>query len=129
MTTERPDPGTGSRGTEPAGAGMPGEGAGQREDPGRTGVHPASAGWPEGDMKIVREGEWGQGERGLAGYEDHGESELLSLGLVEGDEPRSMISQPDAESDEQGPGGRESNVGPGGPGPREGARPDADANG
>jgi hypothetical protein len=76
MTNERPHAGE-IPGEEPShGAGMPGDGAGRREDPGRTGVHPASAGWPEGEMEIVREGEWGQGERGLGGYEDHGESEL-----------------------------------------------------
>lgn len=41
-----------------------------------SGIHPPSAGWPEGDMPIRREGEWGQGDRGLPGYEDAGESEL-----------------------------------------------------
>jgi hypothetical protein len=95
MTTEQPKPGRTDSSKRRA-AGMPGDGAGQREVPGRTGVHPASAGWPEGDMEIVREGEWGQGERGLDGYQDHGESELSptgNQGAAEGG--GSLISQPD----------------------------------
>ena len=108
MTTERPDRERGPLEPDPHGAGMPGEGAGQREDPGQTGVHPASAGWPEGDMKLVREGEWGQGDRGLAGYEDHGDSELSPIGLGQpedqpADQPRSMIRQPDPGSNADQP--------------------------
>ena len=57
-------------------AGMPGDGTGRRDETGHSGVHPASAGWPDADMEIRREGEWGQGERGLEGYENSGESEL-----------------------------------------------------
>jgi hypothetical protein len=97
MTTERSQPEREEE--EPGAAGMPGDGAGRREEPGRTGVHPASAGWPEGDMELVREGEWGQGERGLAGYEDHGESELSPRRTVSpGEGGGSLIKPPDAGS-------------------------------
>ena len=54
----------------------------RREEPGDTGVHPGSAGWPEGDMPIRRQGEWGQGPRGLEGSEDSGESELSPPGIA-----------------------------------------------
>src|SRR5262245_52096336 len=54
-------------------------GVGRREDVRGSGVYPASGPWPEGDAPFRGMAEWGQGERGAAGYEDHGESEL-SLG-------------------------------------------------
>lgn len=57
-------------------SGHPGGGAGRREEVGGSGVYPASGPWPESDAPIVGEKEWGQGERGPAGYEDHGDSEL-----------------------------------------------------
>jgi hypothetical protein len=96
MTSKRSNQASESRAGQPTGGGMPGDGAGRREEPGRTGVHPASAGWPEGSMELIREGEWGQGERGLAGQDDHGESELW----LPGDAPpaegrRDIVEQPD----------------------------------
>ena len=58
-------------------SGMPGGGAGRREETGRSGVYPASsAEGAAGDATIRGESEWGQGERGAAGYEDSGSSEL-----------------------------------------------------
>ena len=58
-------------------SGMPGGGAGRRDEPGRSGVYPASsAEGATGDAPIRGESEWGQGERGAAGYEDSGSSEL-----------------------------------------------------
>ena len=58
-------------------SGMPGGGAGRRDETGRSGVYPASsAEGATGDAPIRGESEWGQGERGAAGYEDSGESEL-----------------------------------------------------
>lgn len=58
-------------------SGMPGGGAGRTETPGRSGVYPASGPeWPAGPAEIHDMASWGQGERGAAGYEDHGESEL-----------------------------------------------------
>jgi len=58
-------------------SGMPGGGAGRRDEGlGRSGVYPASGPHPPGDATVVTPGSWGQGVRGAAGYEDHGESEL-----------------------------------------------------
>ena len=47
-----------------------------RDEVGRWGVYPASGPVPKKDVPIWRQMEWGQGERGAAGYEDHGSSEL-----------------------------------------------------
>lgn len=41
-----------------------------------TGVYPTSGPWPEGDAEFKGMASRGQGERGAAGYEDHGDSEL-----------------------------------------------------
>ncbi len=60
-------------------SGMPGGGAGRRDDVGRTGVYPQSASErPAADAPTRTENAWGQGERGAAGYEDSGTSELAS---------------------------------------------------
>lgn len=60
--------------------GMPGGGKGRTETPGRSGVYPVSElqQAPAG-ATIHGEASWGQGARGAAGYEDHGESELFVL--------------------------------------------------
>ena len=58
-------------------SGLPGGGQGRRDEPGHSGIYPASA--AEGaspDAPLRGEAEWGQGERGAAGYEDSGSSEL-----------------------------------------------------
>lgn len=47
-----------------------------RDAVGRSGVYPASGPLPEANAPIRGQMEWGQGERGAAGYEDHGSSEL-----------------------------------------------------
>lgn len=47
-----------------------------RDEVGRSGVYPASGPLPEEDAPIRGQMEWGQGERGAAGYKDHGSSEL-----------------------------------------------------
>jgi HSP20 family protein len=61
-------------------SGRPGGGAGRRDEPGHTGVYPVSAmDEASPDAPIKGEMEWGQGERGMAGYEDHGESELVTI--------------------------------------------------
>jgi len=58
-------------------SGMPGGGAGRRDTPGHTGVYPVSGPeWPSGPAELQGMASWGQGDRGAAGYEDHGESEL-----------------------------------------------------
>ena len=43
---------------------------------GKSGVYPVSGPWPESDAPVQGEASWGQGERGAAGYQDHGESEI-----------------------------------------------------
>ncbi|HLI83718.1 MAG TPA: CBS domain-containing protein [Bryobacteraceae bacterium] len=43
-----------------------------------SGVYPMSGPHPPGDAPVVGQAEWGQGSRGAAGYEDHGESEILT---------------------------------------------------
>jgi hypothetical protein len=58
-------------------SGLPGGGAGRRDEVGRSGVFPASSAEgasPEAEFRA--EPAWGQGERGAAGYEDSGSSEL-----------------------------------------------------
>ena len=58
------------------GSGMPGGGRGRVDRVGGSGVYPASGPWPEEDAPVQGEPSWGQGERGSAGYEDSGESEI-----------------------------------------------------
>jgi len=60
-------------------SGQPGGGQGRVDEVGGSGVYPASGPLPKGDAPIRAPAAWGQGERGAAGYQDHGESEL-SLG-------------------------------------------------
>src|SRR5688500_6492664 len=63
----------------PAG-GHPGDDVGRREFVGGSGVYPATGPRPEGrNLPVRMAGEWGQGARGPAGYDDHGESELMTM--------------------------------------------------
>src|SRR5436190_1756989 len=57
-------------------SGQPGGGQGRKDEVGRSGVYPMSGPHPSGPAEIRTEAAWGQGERGAAGYEDHGSSEL-----------------------------------------------------
>ncbi len=57
-------------------SGLPGGGAGRKDVVGKSGVYRVSGPHPEGDAPIVGMASWGQGARGAAGYEDHGESAL-----------------------------------------------------
>lgn len=66
MREQKPDPESG----------LPGGGAGRRDEVGGSGVYPASAGKAPRDAEIRTPASWGQGERGPAGYEDSGPSEL-----------------------------------------------------
>lgn len=60
-------------------SGEPGGGQGRRDVVGRTGVYPESASErPSSDAPVRDERSWGQGQRGVAGYEDSGSSELTS---------------------------------------------------
>jgi putative phosphoribosyl transferase len=58
-------------------SGLPGGGAGRKDEVGGSGVYPASAGKVPEDAVIRTPAAWGQGARGAAGYEDSGESELF----------------------------------------------------
>jgi hypothetical protein len=59
-------------------SGEPGGGAGRRDDVGRTGVYPLSGDErPSGEAELRPLGDWAGGDRGIAGYEDSGGSELV----------------------------------------------------
>lgn len=60
-------------------SGRPGGGRGRRDEVGGSGVYPMSGPLPAGDAVIRGQMEWGQGERGAAGYENHGESEVFHI--------------------------------------------------
>jgi putative phosphoribosyl transferase len=57
-------------------SGVPGGGVGRKDEVGGSGVYPASGPHPSGNAEIQGQASWGQGERGAAGYQDHGSSEL-----------------------------------------------------
>ncbi len=71
---------------ERQGSGMPGDGKGRRDEVGKSGVYPASGPLPD-DPNATYQGEasWGQGERGSAGYEDSGTSEIHPVDPLEKD--------------------------------------------
>jgi hypothetical protein len=56
-------------------SGLPGGGKARIDETGTTGVYPASGPLPEGEAEVRPMASWGQGERGAAGYEDHGDAE------------------------------------------------------
>ena len=59
-------------------SGVPGGGAGRRDEVGPTGVYPMSGGIPAGKhLEIRTPAAWGQGDRGAEGYNDSGGSELV----------------------------------------------------
>ncbi len=57
-------------------SGMPGGGRGRVDQVGGSGVYPASGPMPKSNAQAQGEASWGQGERGSAGYEDSGRSEI-----------------------------------------------------
>lgn len=57
-------------------SGMPGGGQGRTDEVGGSGVYPASGPMPQGNAPVQGEASWGQGDRGAAGYQDSGSSEL-----------------------------------------------------
>ncbi len=61
-------------------SGMPGGGAGRREEASGSGVYPASGPPPPANAPYQGMASWGQGERGATGYEDSGRSEPSTLG-------------------------------------------------
>lgn len=58
-------------------SGLPGGGAGRKDEVGGSGVYPASAGKAPEDAELKSQAGWGQGDRGPAGAEDSGSSELF----------------------------------------------------
>jgi hypothetical protein len=60
----------------PRNSGMPGGGQGRADEVGRSGVYPASGPLPPENAPAQGQASWGQGERGPAGYDDSGRSEL-----------------------------------------------------
>src|SRR5437773_619862 len=58
-------------------SGLPGGGAGRKDEVGGSGVYPVSGPHPAGEAPVVKQAGWGQGKRGATGYEDHGESEII----------------------------------------------------
>jgi hypothetical protein len=58
-------------------SGLPGGGAGRRDEVGGSGVYPLSAGNAPKRAEIRNPAEWGQGERGAEGYNDSGVSEIF----------------------------------------------------
>lgn len=61
-------------------SGEPGGGQGRKDEVGGSGVYPFSGPQPQGPAEIRTQAGWGQGERGAAGYEDSGRSELVYEG-------------------------------------------------
>jgi len=57
-------------------SGLPGGGAGRRDEVGGSGVYPMSGPLPASNAPIVPQGSFGQGELGAAGYQESGTSEL-----------------------------------------------------
>jgi hypothetical protein len=53
-------------------SGVPGGGAGRRDEVGGSGVYPATGPFPEGDAEVKTPGSWGKGD-----YEESGDSELV----------------------------------------------------
>ncbi|HKD76937.1 MAG TPA: hypothetical protein VKB76_15635 [Ktedonobacterales bacterium] len=57
--------------------GVPGGGKGRKDEPGRTGIFPLSqSADADPSAPIISEGALGQGERGVKGYDDSGDSEM-----------------------------------------------------
>lgn len=61
-------------------AGVRTAGLGRRDEVGRSGVYPTTGPLPPGPAEVRPAGSFGQGERGAAGYEDHGTSEMTYTG-------------------------------------------------
>lgn len=86
-------------------SGEPGGGAGRRDVVEPSGVYPASAGFAPEDSEIRNQAGWGQGDRGAAGYEDSGQSELnitkKDLEMLEGKPAQQQSGQSPASSRSQ----------------------------
>ena len=61
-------------------SGNPGGGRGRQDETGKSGVYPVSRPLPpRSDAPIRTPAAWEQGERGAAGYEDQGDSEVMTM--------------------------------------------------
>jgi hypothetical protein len=80
MDTERRDEEQMANEDQKRESGQPGGGQGRVDEVGGSGVYPASGPRPpSGDADVQGMASWGQGERGAAGYEDHGTSEAQHI--------------------------------------------------
>ena len=84
MTTDKEEPAEVTPGASTTDdvreSGRPGGGQGRIDEVGGSGVQPVSIPHtPRPDAVTRGMAEWGQGDRGAAGYEDHGESELRGI--------------------------------------------------
>lgn len=76
---ERTDHTGSESGEERAKSGQPGGRQGRVDEVGHTGIYPGPGPTPAGDADIRFAAAWGQGERGAAGYEDSGVSEISTI--------------------------------------------------
>lgn len=76
-------------------SGNPGGGRGRTDEiGGRSGVQPVSLPHSPRPEAVIRGmAEWGQGQRGPAGYEDHGESEIVAM-PPSAEAPHALAEQP-----------------------------------
>lgn len=99
--------------------GEPGGGRGRRDEVGGSGVYPASAGTAPDDAVARLPAEWGQGDRGAAGYDDAGSSELfwypVQLDDAETGTPGSSRAAPAPSPASPDPGGAAEASGSAGP--------------
>jgi hypothetical protein len=74
--------------------GVPGGGKGRKDEPGRTGIFPLSQSEDaDPGAPIISEGALGQGDRGVEGYDDSGDSEM-TLGDLDASSPNTQPQQP-----------------------------------
>jgi len=84
-------------------SGLPGGGAGRKDEVGGSGVYPASAGKAPAGAAVRTQAAWGQGDRGAAGAEDSGSSEIFYYDAelkAAGTEP-AATREPSPEPDEK----------------------------
>jgi hypothetical protein len=83
-------------------SGLPGGGIGRRDETGKSGVYPASASQgASGEAQVHGEAGWGQGERGAAGYEDSGDSEIIPPDIMQRATERDETEDDLARGDEE----------------------------
>lgn len=73
-------------------SGLPGGGAGRKDEVGGSGVYPMSGPHPSGDAPLIPEHAWGQGRLGAAGYEESGGS-ALAVSYVRPERCRELMTK------------------------------------